>query len=306
MGNSDLDLEEQLKNIKFLLRERQKELDCLYAISSIIESGEVELGELMQKIVEVLLAAWQYPEITCARIVFEKNEYRTQNYKETDWKLTSDLVAEGKKVGFIEVSYLEEKEAIEEGPFLPDERKLIDAISERIGRVIERKTVEAKYLQLVAIVDDTDLIVIGKTLDGIITSWNRGAEKIYGYNEDEVLGKSISLLVPQGRPDEIPGILEKIKSGIKIENFETTRVRKDGQIIDVSLTVSPVKDRGGSIVGASTIGRDITVEKRKEDEAKINIAELKKMNMAMVNRELKMVELKKEIEKLKGSALLSS
>jgi PAS domain S-box-containing protein len=109
-----------------------------------------------------------------------------------------------------------------------------------------------------AIVESSNDAIIGKTLDGIITSWNRGAEEIYGYRADEAIGKPISILVPPDYPNDIPRILEKIKLGERMVHYETKRYRKDGKVIDVSLTISPIKNKKGRIIGASTIARDIT------------------------------------------------
>jgi len=120
--------------------------------------------------------------------------------------------------------------------------------------------------QLAAIVQSTDDAVIGKTLEGVITSWNTGAERIYGYAASEVVGRSIALLLPPGREDEVPQILARLKEGEHVEHYETVRRRKDGWDIHVSLTVSPIKDGTGHIVGASTVARDITARKRAEEE----------------------------------------
>jgi PAS domain S-box-containing protein len=107
---------------------------------------------------------------------------------------------------------------------------------------------------------------LGKTLEGVITSWNYGAQRLYGYTAEEALGQNVSLLVPSGRPDEVPRILEGLKTGDRIEHLETVRRKKNGELVHVSLTVSPIKDKHGEIVGASTIARDITGRKRNEEE----------------------------------------
>ena len=132
--------------------------------------------------------------------------------------------------------------------------------------ISEQKRVEKYLRQLAAIVESSNDAIIGKTLDAVITSWNIGAERIYGYTAAEVIGKPISLLVPPGHDNEIFQILEKIKRGENIVHYETKRQRKDGEIIDVSLTVSPVKDENGEIVSASTIARDISERKHAEEE----------------------------------------
>ncbi len=117
-------------------------------------------------------------------------------------------------------------------------------------------------LLLAAIVDSSDDAIISKNLDGIITSWNRSAERVFGYGADEMVGKSILRLLPPERQDEEIDILARLRRGERVDHFETIRVRKDGQRIDVSLTISPVRSRTGEIIGASKIARDITDQKR--------------------------------------------
>jgi len=128
--------------------------------------------------------------------------------------------------------------------------------------ITERKEKEEALFKLAAIVENSDDAIIGKTLDGTIISWNKSAERIYGYMSQEIIGKSISILVPFGQPNELLGILEKIKVGDHIDHYETVRVRKDGEEVNISLTISPIKDIAGNIIGASTIARDITERKK--------------------------------------------
>jgi len=120
---------------------------------------------------------------------------------------------------------------------------------------------------LAAIVDSTDDAVIGKTLDGTILSWNKGAERIYGYAPDEVVGRPISVLIPADRADELPAILSRIARGERIDHYLTKRVRKDGVVLDISVTISPVQDATGKIVGASAIARDVTAQQYETKEA---------------------------------------
>ena len=132
-----------------------------------------------------------------------------------------------------------------------------------VGRdVTERKQSEEEHSRLAAIVEFSDDAIIGKTLKGIITSWNRAAERLYGYPAEEAIGRSITMLVPENRPDELPSILEKIRRGEAVEYHETKRVTKDGRLLDVAITISPIRDGKGEIVGASAIARDITERKR--------------------------------------------
>lgn len=119
---------------------------------------------------------------------------------------------------------------------------------------------------LAAIIDSADDAIISKTLKGIITSWNRGAERIFGYTADEAIGRSVTILIPEDHPNEESEILRRIRNGERVEHYETVRRRKNGSLIDISLTVSPIKAADGTIIGASKIARDISPRKRAEEE----------------------------------------
>ena len=131
--------------------------------------------------------------------------------------------------------------------------------------ISERKQAEATARLLGSIVESSDDAIASKDLNGIVLSWNHGAERIYGYEAEEIVGKSISVLIPPERRDEMPKLLDPLRQGKRIEHFETERLRKDGQRIFVSLTMSPILDRANKIAGASVIARDITQRKRVEE-----------------------------------------
>src|SRR3984957_17415093 len=119
---------------------------------------------------------------------------------------------------------------------------------------------------LAAIVDSSDDAIVSKTLDGIITSWNRGAEKIFGYSAEEAIGRHITLIIPTERHGEENEVLTRVRRGEKLDHFETVRQAKDGREVHISLTVSPVRDVSGKIIGASKVARDITERKHAEEE----------------------------------------
>ncbi len=140
--------------------------------------------------------------------------------------------------------------------------------------VSERQQTEETRAQLAAIVESSDDAIIGKTLDGIIVTWNPGAQRLFGYSSEEAVGKPMMMLIPPERRTEEPAILARVASGERVAHFETVRIRKDGRRIDVSVTISPMKDSLGRIVGASTIARDTTERRASEARAQAQLARL--------------------------------
>src|SRR5262249_2100491 len=130
--------------------------------------------------------------------------------------------------------------------------------------ITERKRAEEMRARLAAIVESSEDAILSKDLDGIILTWNRGAERMYGYPAAEVVGRPFSLLVPPEQGGEVSAILEKLRRGERREDYETVRLRKDGTRIEVALNMSPMADAAGRVTGASAIGRDITARKRGE------------------------------------------
>lgn len=172
-------------------------------------------------------------------------------------------------------------------PFIPYPTPLFDERGELVGAVntlvdiSERKLAdqrsrdsEIRDRRLAAIVESSDDAILWKDLNGIIASWNKGAERIFGYTAEEVIGRPVTILMPPDRQDEEPAILARIRSGERVEHYETIRQRKDGSLINISLTVSPVRDAAGNIVGASKIARDITERKRAEERQRLLLKEM--------------------------------
>ncbi len=125
-----------------------------------------------------------------------------------------------------------------------------------------------------AIVESSEDAILSKDLDGVITSWNHGAERLFGYAPEEVVGRPVTILIPGDRENEEPMILERIRRGERIEHYETVRRRKDGSLVDISLTVSPIRDPAGKVIGASKIARDITERRRAHERAQLLLGEM--------------------------------
>ena len=148
------------------------------------------------------------------------------------------------------------------GRLVPTVKRELQAAQER--RI--RRQNETTLAFLASIVESCEDAITGKTLEGTVVTWNAAAERLYGYAAREMIGRSISVLFPPYRPDELPDLLDKIKQGLRVDRFETVRIRKDGTAVEVSLTISPIKNAAGLIIGASTVARDITRRKQEENE----------------------------------------
>lgn len=157
-------------------------------------------------------------------------------------------------------------------PFMAFPTPLRDATGTFIGAVnvlldmSDHQRAEHAGRRLAAIVESSEDAIVSKNLDGIIATWNKGAERLFGYFAEEVIGRPIMILIPADRQEEEAGILERIRRGERVEHFETVRQRKDGSLVPISLTVSPITDGAGRIIGASKIARDITERKRRDEQ----------------------------------------
>jgi PAS domain S-box-containing protein len=176
---------------------------------------------------------------------------------------------------------------------IKDRKGNITGVSKIARDISDQKVAEEKQAILAAIVNSSDDAIVSKNLDGIILSWNTAAIRMFGYTETEAIGKHISIIIPPNRINEETHIIENIRKGIKVDHFETIRVAKDGKEINISLTVSPVKNKHGKIIGASKIARDITDKIEAEKQRLLFTERLKELNnykdefMAMASHELK-------------------
>ncbi|TIO79944.1 MAG: PAS domain S-box protein, partial [Mesorhizobium sp.] len=147
-------------------------------------------------------------------------------------------------------------------------------IARQLGFAIERDQAETTAARLSALVESSDDAIIATDPDGIVTDWNRGAERLYGYPRAEIIGRSLMLLIPPDRQNEDREILARIRDGEHVEHFETVRLRNDGSIVPISLTVSPIADASGTIVGASKIARGISERLRSQEQREILLREM--------------------------------
>ena len=253
--------EEVMQQQAHALGERAKELNCLYSISSLMEEPGISFDEIFQGVINLVPPAWQYPEITCSRILLNRKEYKTKSFKETNWKQASDIITHGKRIGILEICYLEEKPKIDEGPFLKEERSLIHTITERLGRIIERiqtkealRESEEKYRPMMEAMVEPSYIC---TSDFHVSYMNPAMIKRTGHDATgELCHKALNDL-----NERCPWcVQDTVQKG---ESLETKIVSpKDGRSFLISN--SPIFHQDGSI-SKMTIYRDITEHKLAEE-----------------------------------------
>ena len=253
------------------LNERVKEMSCLYRVNEICRKEDISIEERLDEIVKVLPAGWQFPEITGSCVIFKDKKYKTKNFKRTKWMQRADIVVNNKKTGQVEICYLEEKPENDEGPFLKEERNLINAVAERLEQTVVRKRTEEAlrtekaYLeQLFESAQEAIVMVDNKHR---ILSINQEFTRLFGYKRNEALGCLIDeLVLSEELIEEAVSFTEQLSEGKKIA-FESIRQRKDGRLIHVLATGSPIIV-GNERVGYFCIYRDITKRKKAEEEVK--------------------------------------
>jgi len=209
--------EEEREKLLHDLGERVKELHCLYEISKLVEKPGVSLQEILRETCNLLPPSWQYPDIACARVVFEKREFKTENFRESPWKQSAGIKLHDKQVGTVEVCYLEEKPTVYEGPFLRDERNLIEAVAERLGRITERMKAEAKIRALFNAIPDL-MFQIAK--DGTILDFKAAKEFPTSLPPSEFLGKKVQEVMPSEFAQQVMHYVKRTLQTGDIQIFE--------------------------------------------------------------------------------------
>jgi len=261
-------MEEALRKWTHNLGERVKELNCLYGMSRLVEKEGVSLEEILEGTVNLIPPSWQYPDITCARIILEGRTFQMKKFKETAWKQTSDIVVHGKKLGTVEVFYLEEKPKSDKGPFLKEESSLIDAIADRLGAITGQKKMEGELrdsLERLEILFESAPDGIYLTdLKGAFVDGNKAAERLIGYERKELIGKNFLKLKLLAREYILKAAMNLAKNvlGKPTGPDEFVLNRKDGKQVTVEINTYPAKIKGKPLVLG--IARDVTERKEAE------------------------------------------
>ena len=250
------------------LGERVKELNCLYGIANLVEQQDVSLEEILQGTVNLIPPSWQYPEITCARIIIQEREWRTKNFRETIWKQAGNIKVHGEPSGVLEVYDLEEKPAIGEGAFYKEERDLINAIAGLTGRIVERKQAEEalreseeKYRTLLEITSE-GCWLINPELKTIEV--NAALCKMLGYSQDEMIGKTPFDFVD----DENRKIFIEQTSKISTtphRSYEIALKKKNGENLQTYFNATTIRYASGEVQGSFAFITDITEKKLAEE-----------------------------------------
>lgn len=270
------ELQEQRDNLETMVRERTrelgkrlKELGCLYGISDLVDMHGISLKEILQGTVDLIPASWQYPEIACARLVFSDQEFKTENWEETIWKQDADVMVRGEQAGSISVCYLKKKPAAIEGPFLEEERKLINAIAQQLGKIITRfhddDALRENEECLATTLNSIGDAVIATDAEARVTRMNPVAEKLTGWPLNEArtrpLTKVLCIVNSQTRkPAENP-VTRVIREGkiVGLANH-TALIARDGTEYQIADSAAPIRKRDGNIIGVVLVFRDITAE----------------------------------------------
>jgi PAS domain S-box-containing protein len=299
-----VDLEKEVterKRAENALQERVKELKCIADISRLAEQPGISIDEFAEKAVNLLPAGWQYPEICGARITMDSKEFKTANFRETEWCQSADIKVDGKKFGAVTVCYLAEKPAADEGAFLKEERELIDTIADFMGHVIQHRLTEKEIKRseekFRAIFDNaTDGILLADLESKKFFTGNKNICAMLGYGLEELKGLGVMEIHPK---EQLPYVVDQFEKQSRKEITLARDIpvkRKDGSVFYADVNSSPVTlEDKQYLLG---IFRDITERKQAEDELKKKLAELEIFYKSAMDREDRILELKKKVEEL--------
>lgn len=257
------------KRVEQALQERVKELDCLYNISHLTEKADATLADILQRTVNLIPLSWHYPEAVCTSITLDGEEYYSHDrrrYRQAEQRQSSDILVHGKVAGSVNVCYLEERPEADEGPFLKEEQRLLDAIANRLGIVIERFRAEEAEEKLLKAIETAAEAINITSAEGILTYANEATCTLFGYKQKELIGKSPAIFNAGPDPE---AVVKEVIDAIKTEGFwqgEVLNKKKDGTEFTTYARVSATKDEKGRVLNFISTQHDIT-ERKKTDKA---------------------------------------
>ena len=249
------------KQTELSLRERIKELNCLYSIITLFNLPDIPFEALLTRTAMFIPSAFQFDEIAEAGIELNGQLFQTARFRETPWMLASNIYVDGCQAGHIKVSYLEERRAGSDGPFLIEEHHLLNAIAEKIGYLIEKHSVETKMNRLSRVVEQSPVIIEILDLHGVIEYVNPKFTEVSGYDANEAVGRNFSLLSSDRTLPEVHEQLWATLASGKTWEGEFQNKRKDGGVYWVHATIAPFRDGMGSVTHYLSVKEDITEQK---------------------------------------------
>ena len=263
------------------LKERNKELQALYGLSKLADYYDVSNESLFRALLNIIKGSWQYPEITCSRIVINGAEYCTENFAETDWKQSEPIKADGKVIGRIDILYLKKMKDEDEGPFYKEERHLINVIAEHLGHIIEHKRAENEIKRQSAfinsLIDSIPDVIFYKDKEGVYLGCNPASIALIGKPKEEIIGKT-----------NYDFFNKELADGLRENDLKTmeqnTSMRYEEWITNKDISVlfetikTPYLDSNGELIGIIGVSRDITEKKKSEAEIKLKNEELVMLN----------------------------
>jgi PAS domain S-box-containing protein len=291
--------EEALRKLTHDLNARIKEVNCLHSISYQIGKQYARLDERLQGIVELLPSGWQYPEITCARIVLKGNEYKTDNFRDTPWKQASEISGKGEKLGTVEVYYLEEKSAGDEGPFLKEERDLINSIAVELGGMISHMRADEELNKAANVIENAGFgVAIGNSASRTFEFVNPEYARQHGYPQTEMIGMPYEHVYAPESKAALSAYIERADEEGQL-SYESRHVRKGGGVFPVLMTVKSVKDETGKVRYRVVFCQDISEMKEASLYAR-SLIEASLDPLVTISRAGKIMDVNKATELVTG------
>ncbi len=291
--------EEALRKRTRDLNDRIREINCLHSISREIGKQYARLDEKLQGIVELLPSGWQYPDITCARIVLKGKDYKTGNFRETPWKQASDITDKCEKLGWVEVYYLEEKRAADEGPFLKEERGLINSIAVELGEMVGHMWADEELNKAANIIENAGFgVAIGNPAGKTMEFVNPEYARQHGYTQTEMIGMPYDHVYAPESKTALDDYIKRADEEGRF-SFESRHVRKDGGGFPVLMNVRSVKDETGKVRYRVVFCQDISEMKEASLYAR-SLIEASLDPMVTISRDGKILDVNRGTEQVTG------